>query len=317
MDPFAGKDYRPMLIRDEAEPFDDLEWIFELKLDGISALAYLDRRQTVLVNRSGRLSAGTFPELSNLHEHVEKQCIIHGEITAMGKDGKPDFERVLRRSATSGALRIRIAAGKNPVEFVAYDLLYIDGEDILKKPLMERKELLEKFSNNGGGLSLSPWIEERGKAVFALAVAQGLEGVVGKRKNSLYYPGKRSGDWVKIKNLHDDDFVVCGYIRHKNSLASVVLGQYSPQEILVYKGHATLGVARKEFAVIRAHPEQERHPFAKEPPKNNAAAQWIRPDLVCVVQFAERTGNGGLRQPVFKGLRDDKPARDVVEKGMI
>lgn len=312
MDPFELKEYRPMLIRDEVEPFDDPDWIFELKLDGISALAYLDR-ETVLVNRRGTFTTGIFPELAGLHGQVNGRCILHGEITAMGEDGKPDFEAVLRRSAGRGKAGIGSAARGNPVEFVAFDLLYLGGESLLGLPLTTRKDLLQETVAEGGGLSLSRWIPEQGRAFHALTVREGLEGVVGKRKNSLYYPGKRSRDWVKMKHVLDDDFIICGFIRRDTHVASLVLGQPGPGGKMAYRGHTALALSRKEFTIIAAHPKRRRHPFAAEPPKGNESAQWIRPDLVCVVQFAERTAAGGLRQPVFRGLRQDKTFRDAAE----
>ncbi len=141
--------------------------------------------------------------------------------------------------------------------------------------------------------------------MFAHTKAQGLEGVVAKRRDSLYYPGKRTADWVKIKNLQDEDFVVCGYLLKDNHMVSVVLGQYDAGR-LVYQGHVTFGVRGEHFGRIQAVPKRDGPPFDGPVPKGNESAVWLEPALVCTVSYMERTKSGGMRQPVLKGLREDK-----------
>ena len=136
----------------------------------------------------------------------------------------------------------------------------------------------------------------------------GLEGIVAKRKDSKYYLDKRTKDWIKIKYLLDDDFVVCGYILKGGGVISIVLVQYLKEE-LIYKGHVTLGLSTGDFQLIKSIPLISSHPF-NELPSGNDNAVWIEPNLVCIVKFMMKTANGSLRQPVFKGLRDDKDPKD-------
>lgn len=185
--------------------------------------------------------------------------------------------------------------------------------DLTSLPLLERKKLLSKTVKQNDRLAISSFVEGQGAGLFGLTQQQGLEGVVGKKKDSLYYPGKRTKDWVKVKNLLDDDFVVCGYIVKSESIVSIVLGQYGPGGEMEYKGHVTMGVSRGDFARIQALPPAGC-PF--DPlPKGNDKAVWVAPELACTVKYMEKTANGGLRQPVFKGLREDKTASECVDRG--
>ena len=138
-----------------------------------------------------------------------------------------------------------------------------------------------------------------------------IEGVVAKKKTSLYFFGKRTKHWLKIKNLMDDDFVVCGYIRKESNMSSIIIGQYEGH-VLSYKGHVTLGVGGTPFSKIKSQPRILWPPFPGAVPSGNENAVWVEPRLVCTVEFMHRTKNGGMRQPVFKGLRDDKAPEDCV-----
>ena len=140
-----------------------------------------------------------------------------------------------------------------------------------------------------------------------------MEGVVGKRKDSVYIQDKRTKDWKKIKNLLDDDFVVCGYIRKDNRMTSIILGQYDKEGVLRYKGHVTLGVGGKPFQRILEQPRAIHPPLEAPPGHGNEDVVWLAPTLVCTVKFMERTKSGGMRQPVFKGLREDKEPEECIE----
>jgi bifunctional non-homologous end joining protein LigD/DNA ligase-1 len=166
--------------------------------------------------------------------------------------------------------------------------------------------MLSQAIKEGGPLAISRYIEGQGTALYNLAAGQGLEGVVAKRKSSLYYPGKRTKDWIKFKHLQDDDFVVCGYIEKGSGVVSLVLGQYDAAGNIVDKGHVTLGVSREAFAVISK--VGEGRPLF--PQKTEYDVKWLRPELVCTVKYMEKMATGGLRQPVFKGLREDKDPCD-------
>lgn len=314
MDLFQQKYIRPMLIGAESKPFDDPDYLYELKLDGERCIAYLDPKSgTELRNKRNVKMLPKLPELSRIHKQVKKPCILDGELIVM-IDGTPSFSEIKRRSLMSNAFKIELAAAKHPACFTAYDILYLDGDMVNLRPLTERKSLLEGvIRQESDRLALSRIVEGKGSALYALAEAKDLEGVVAKRKDSKYYFDKRTSDWIKIKNLKDDDFVVCGYIHKEKGVVSIVLGQYRGPE-LIYKGHVTMGLAREDFRAISIHPVISQPPFATFPRGGgNDRAIWLRPDLVCTVKYMEKTEKGGLRQPVFKGLRTDKAAGDCVE----
>lgn len=149
-------------------------------------------------------------------------------------------------------------------------------------------------------------------ALFQIAKEQGLEGVVAKRKDSLYFQGTRTRTWLKMKNMTDDDFVVCGYIYKENNMISILLGKYR-DGLLTYQGHVTLGVGGAAFSKIKAQPRAIRPPFDVPEGHGNADAVWIEPRLVCVVEYMHKTRSGGMRQPVFKGLRPDKLPEECTE----
>lgn len=312
-DLFDSRSARPMLIGKDVEAFDDPAWLFELKLDGVRSLAYLDASGTALVNRRGVRIDGKFPELAALHARVEGRCILDGELIVM-RDGVPDFEAVMNRVLTKDGPRAGRDAARMPASFVAFDILYRDGEDWTARPLSARKDALAAVVAEDERLSVARYIQERGKDFFALAQARQLEGLIGKRAESLYRMGRRTAEWVKIKNLLDDDFVVCGYRTGKGASGSLVLGQYDRTGRLVYRGRVTIALSGGDFAAVHAVPKIPAPPFATPPPPDNEGAVWIRPVLVCTVQFMATGAAGGLRQPVYKGMRPDKSPQEAQEK---
>ena len=310
-DLFDKKDLSPMLIGAEGEAFDDPDYLYELKLDGVRCLAFAGDGETVLRNKRNLLVSPIYPELAQLHKQVKGRCVLDGELVTL-IDGRPRFSEIQRRALMSDPFKIKLAAAQHPVSFTAFDLLYQDGEDLMNAPLTERKERLSKAVKENGRVAVSRVIEGRGKALYALTEQQGLEGVVAKKKDSLYYPGKRTKDWIKCKNLQDDDFVVCGYIRKSEGVTSLVLGQYK-DGALTYKGHVTLGVSVPNFRRIEAAPRIAAPSFPVPAGSGNERAVWLEPELVCTVKYMEKTRGGGLRQPVFKGLRDDKAPDSCIE----
>ena len=300
-----------MLIGEEAEAFDDPAYLYELKLDGERAIVYLDPKgETELRNKRNKRMLPIFPELSELHRQVKGRCILDGEYIVL-KDGKPNFSEVQRRSLMSNPFKIRLAADKLPASFVAFDILYLDGKQLTDLPLTERKDILRRTVTESGRMAVSRVVDRGGVELYKLTERAGLEGIVAKRRDSRYYFDKRTKDWIKCKNLLDDDFVVCGYIRKSDHMTSIVLGQYDGAT-LVYKGHVTLGVSGDAFRRIEAHRAIPAPPMDVPAGHGNDLAVWISPDLVCTVKFMERTANGGMRQPVFKGLRDDKEPSDCI-----
>jgi len=310
-DIFEHRSASPMLIGKEGPPIDSKDYIHELKLDGIRCLAYLDLDSTGLYNKRNIHVSGIYPELSQIHRQVKKRCILDGELLVM-KDGRPAFAEIQRRSLMSNPFRIRLAAEQLPVSFTAFDILYLDDRQVTELPLMERKELLaDVVREENERLSVSRFVDEQGSDLYALAEQNNLEGIVCKRKDSRYYFGKRTRDWVKAKNMRDDDFLICGYIPKSGGVVSLVIGQYGSGGQLLYKGHVTLGISKDDLQRVFSAPKTTQPCFQKLPAGNERAV-WIEP-LVGTVRYMEKTASGALRQPVFKGLREDKGIKECFE----
>ena len=299
MDLFEKRTLSPMLIGVEGEAFDSPDYIYELKLDGIRCLAYLDPSGSVaLLNKRGIVVSQIYPELSGIYQQVKGRCILDGEVSIL-INGRTEFSAIQRRALMSNRTKIQMAADRQPVNFTAFDLLYLDGRELL-----ERKDLLRKTVSDSPLLAVSRVIEDHGIALFDLTTQQGLEGIVAKRKGSLYYPGKRTREWIKSKNMRDDDFVVLGYMPQ----GGILLGQYDDGNIQV-KGHVTSGLSGEDMRRIRSVAQRPGQPDGIP---DQSGVVWIDPVLVCTVKYMELTRTGAMRQPVFKGFRDDKLPTDCV-----
>ena len=296
-----------MLIAENKPPFDSPDYIYELKFDGIRCLAYLDMNGTELRNKRNKSLNFIYPELCEIHKNISRRCILDGELIVIN-NGRPDFQEVQRRSLMTNPFKIKLAADKLPVCFTAYDVLYIGDEPVTARPLMWRLGALNELVKETPTLAISRIIEREGVAFFNVTKDQGLEGIVAKRKDSLYFSGKRTKNWVKIKNLLDEDFIICGYYRNDESngaVASVIIGGYKNGQ-LVYQGHVALGVSRHDFKLLEQSDRADASMYHSAGFLHFNNAIWLTPKLVCTIQYMERTKTGGLRQPVFKGIRLDK-----------
>ena len=301
-DLFIDKNIDPMLLY-ETEPFDSDEHIFELKLDGIRCIAYIEPKSVVLQNKRHKDVTDIYPELSDMKKCVKKRVILDGELVVL-IDGKPNFYALQKRSLMSDEFRIKKKKKNDPVQFVAYDILYLDGKDLTVKPLMERKEMLNKAVTEGHGLSISRYIEKNGIAFFELAKQEKLEGIVAKKKDGLYHIGKRTHDWVKIKVMQDEDLFVCGYQPDENgNVKDLILGYYDDNDKLQCRGKVYLGVSESDRKITGEFAKKNtvKRPWF-EKYKN---AVWLKPELIGTAHFMNETENGGMRQPVWKGLRTD------------
>ena len=302
-DLFKEKNISPMLLNEVKEPFDDKDYVYELKLDGIRCIAYLGK-EVVLQNKRYKDVTAIYPELSDMSKCVKKNTVLDGELVVL-TDGKPDFYALQKRSLMSDKFRIQLAARSNPVQFAAYDILYYDGKDLTDKPLMERKEILQEKVKEGNGLSISRYIEEKGIAFFSLAKEQDLEGIVAKKKDGLYHIGKRTSEWIKIKVMQDEDLLICGFQPDEDGLPKdLILGYYDEKGNLKCRGKVYLGVSKEERALILQYAKKNTVKDAWFEKYKNVV--WLKPELVGTVRFMHETQNGGMRQPVWKGLREDK-----------
>lgn len=296
MDLFQEKNIAPMLIAQMQEPFDSPDWIYELKLDGCRCVAYLEEGKTILRNKRNMELLPRFPELTGIHKQAGKRCILDGELVVM-VNGIPDFYELQKRTLLTNQVKIKLGAERLPASFVAYDCLQVEDRILYDVPLMERKQILQEAVCEAEQMAISRYIQEKGTALFQLTVQQQLEGVVAKKQTSLYFPGKRTRDWIKFKRMADKDFIICGYEMGK--MNSLILGEYR-DGILQYAGTVTMGVRQDTIRMLK----RAECPFPGLP-HGKEHAIWCRPEYVCTVEYMPNTLDV-LRQPVFKGIRDDE-----------
>lgn len=302
MDIFENKNIKPMLIGEIGQqPFDSPDYIYELKLDGERCIAYLDVNEIDLRSKGNLKLFHKMPELSQIHKQVSKRCILDGELIVL-KDGVPDFSEIQRRNILSDRFKIDLSSKKYPITFTAFDILYCEGEQVTYLPLMKRKELLSQILCENDRISLSRYIEKDGNTFYQIVEEKGLEGIVAKRRDSIYKPGVRTKDWTKIKCLKDEDFYICGYIEGKKGeryVANIILGEYE-NGILKYQGSIILNMLRYEFNLILQQ-EIIECPFSYA----EKDAIYIKPNLICSVKYLERTKDNKIRHAVFKNIRSD------------
>ncbi len=316
---------RPMEMESNPEPFDSPEHIFEVKWDGIRYLAFLDKG-TRLQSRRLLDKTGRYPELQGLHRMVKaKEAILDGEMVVL-RDGKPSFQRALERDLQSDPRRAATLSRKLPATYVAFDLLYLDGQPLVDRPLWERKRLLQeiilpetavKQAGGGGerrGLEVPAVIEGRGRDLFAAVNQQGLEGIVAKEKGSKYLMGVKSRRWLKIKCRRRQLCVVCGFTKGPRGLGALVLGAYRDGRLLPV-GHAGSGITDREAISLLKKLEPARidyHPFSVRPSRYREKEYWVKPELVVEIEYLEWTESLTLRAPVIKGFVNAPPEACII-----
>ena len=318
-EPDPVPDMAPMLATLVEEPFDRDGWIFELKWDGVRALGACSD-ETALISRNRNDITVCYPELHDLHTRlVCVDAIVDGEIVAMS-EGRPSFEKLQQRINLQNPRDIERAAKAIPVTYVVYDLLYLDGRTTMELPLARRKELLDELVVPSERVQVSHCTEGAGEALFSFARGSKIEGIVAKKTSSLYRPGKRSREWLKIKTTWEADVVVGGWSKgegnRSSTFGSLLVGAYS-DEGLHFLGSVGTGFSDKALEevlpALRSRASSEC-PFAEDPTgltsgrwgKPLKDPQWIRPELVARVEFRDVTSGHRLRAASFKGLRGDK-----------
>ena len=310
---------QPMLATLVEEPFDDPDWIFEPKWDGIRAIGTCSVDETMLLSRRANDITTTYPELAKLHERlVCFDAIIDGEIVAMHQ-GRPSFERLQSRINLQNDREIERMTKQIPVSFVAYDVLYLDGKSLIKTPLEERKEILGELVVVSDQVQVSPWVEGEGTTLYEAACAQNLEGIVAKKKGGPYRPGRRGKDWLKIKTTCEADLVIGGWSKgegsRSTSFGALLVGAWE-ESGLRYVGSVGTGFSERTLEALLpqlAELISDDMPFVVDPREMGTGRfgkpikdpVWVRPELVARVEFRELTSTGRLRAPSYKGLRAD------------
>jgi bifunctional non-homologous end joining protein LigD len=307
-----------MLATPVDKPFDDPAWLFEVKWDGYRAVAFIKDGKVRLVSRNQNDLTARYPELHNLPQLVQaKTAILDGEIVALDETGRSSFSLMQQRTGIRSGGRRGPAQPEIPVLYYAFDLLYLDGYDLRRVPLEQRKGFLERIVQVSGPVRYSEHFDQ-GTALYDLANKNGLEGILAKRRAS-YYEEKRSSDWLKIKITQAVDCVIGGYTDPEGTrqyFGSLVLGLYDKKKQLVHVGQVGTGFDQKLlkqiFELLKKW-ETPRSPFHGRVDARNV--HWVKPELVAEIKFTEwthETAEGGpkLRTPVFMGLRDDKNPRE-------
>jgi bifunctional non-homologous end joining protein LigD len=310
----------PMLAIPTAKAFDNPDWLFEIKWDGYRAVAFIEDGRVRLVSRSQNDLTAQFSELGTLPQFVKaERAIFDGEIVALDEEGRPSFSLMQQRTGFQPGKRRLPRREGVPVVYYAFDLLYLDGLDLRRLALEQRKQLLQDRILAGSVIQFSDHYAEKGLALFEAAKQRGLEGIVAKKRGSTYQE-KRSNDWLKIKITQRQECVIGGYTDPEGSreyVGALVLGLYDRQRRLIHVGQVGTGFDQKTLKEIfaRLQPlETKQNPFYGEI-GGLRKVQFVRPELVAEIKFAEwthETTEGGmkLRAPVFMGLRADKSAAE-------
>ncbi|GAA0344596.1 hypothetical protein GCM10010151_37910 [Actinoallomurus spadix] len=294
-------------------PPDQQEYGWELKWDGVRAVAYVQGGSVRLMSRNDKDITRSYPELAALARMLRRPAILDGEIVAL-RGGRPSFATLQSRMHVQrpGARLVRAV----PVQYYLFDLLHLGEESLLSRPYTERRDRLDELGVDRPPVRVPPWWRGEGETVSSVGLAQGLEGVVGKPLASPYLPGRR-GPWIKVKNVRHQEVVVAGWLpgagRRVDTVGSLVLGVHD--DGLRYAGSVGTGFTEadlRDLAARLAPLARDEEPFDPPAPRDVARrARWVRPTLVGEVAFAEWTPDGVLRHPSWRGLRPDKRPEDV------
>ncbi len=308
-------------------PEEQAGWGFEFKWDGVRAIAICSRDATCLLSRRGRDVSVSYPELSGLGQALRgREAVLDGEIVALDSDGRPSFTLLQRRLGINDARGAAMRAHEIGVVFLVFDLLHLTGYSLMDHPYADRRAELERLELADASWQTPPFTGGEGETMLEAARTLGLEGVVAKRLDSRYEPGRRSRAWRKVKLTSREEFVVGGWLPGKGSrerLGALLLGRFdvapedarrrgSPQRLL-YAGSVGTGFSFGELHRLQRLLDplaREASPF--EGGEARGGGQWVEPEVVVEVAYREWTPAGVMRHPTYLGLRADKPARQVV-----
>jgi bifunctional non-homologous end joining protein LigD len=314
----------PMKAKLVDEPPKHGDWIYELKFDGFRAIGVKIDKKVSLISRNEKTLDARFPEIVNAMKNLPvRECVIDGEIVALDEEGRSSFQLLQA---------LEMEGRKWPLRFYVFDLLQLDGKSLLQLPLEDRKQLLAKLCESvGDPIRYSGEIGGDAKSLLAEVKRRGLEGLIGKQRKSVYEPGRRSGAWIKLKCVNEQEFVIGGYTPPAGSrkhFGAILVGYYE-HERLKFAGKVGTGFTAKTLSILhKKFREEERDDcaFVDLPSKQNGKwvqgitpsmmkkMHWVSPKFVAEIKFAEWTRDKKLRAPVFLGLREDKNAREVTRE---
>lgn len=311
------KSVSPMLATLADRPPSGDSWLYEVKWDGVRALCFIDNNELCICSRRGNRCEQQYPELSVLPRQLKaSQAIFDGEIAVLDEKGRSSFSLIQPRISVTDANTIAHLSRSTPVTLFLFDLLYLDGYDLRGAPIEERKRLLAEIVKPSERIHVSDVFTVDGAAMLEAAKANGLEGIIAKARGSKY-EGRRSRDWIKIKIVSSDDFVIGGFTHgDRDYFSSLVLGLYDGDK-LTHAGQVGTGFNDKSLKDIYSKIEPlitNKSPFTGTV-KALRDVTWVNPELVAEVKFLEMTPDGLLRAPVFVGLRPDKDPKECVRPG--
>lgn len=291
MNLWNNRDWTPMLLGEVDNPFDSSDYIFELKFDGIRAIVFATPNEVKIISRNKHDITHLYPELQIIKKLVKRNTIFDGEIIVMD-NGLPSFHKLQERSHLKSITKIKQQTEINPVVFICFDLLY-DNKNLIDLTLLERKKRLEKYQENDCFLK-SKFVLSYGNKLFKYVKDIDLEGIIAKKKDSVYEINTRSDVWLKIKNFKEEEFFVGGYIEKENNFViSLLLGEYVDNKFY-YVGKVTLGKKRALYKEIKKEKVSSKSPFHN---MLDDKVNYIKPTLKCKVKYIERTNSNSLRQP--------------------
>ena len=313
---FQERPIPPMMAKD-GKPFDSPNHLFETKWDGLRAILFLRQKKLELQNRNLRDVTVSYPELQSLPETINaKSAILDGEVVVLNEKGIPDFGRLQNRFGHTDLKRIDILQHTIPTTYVAFDLLHLDGKDIIKEPLKERKRKLRKIVTEGPHFLYADHVEDQGSTFYAECRKLGIEGIIAKELTSTYSPGLRSSSWTKIKGSRFVDTIIVGYSAGEGARAStfgsLVVAMYNEHEKLVHVGNVGGGFDNRTLVEVDSMIRRlvTKTPLITEPIEAPSPVTWVRPQLVCEVEYGQFTKDRMLRFPRFHRLRPDKNPED-------
>lgn len=293
----------PMLAKETSEPFSDKDWIYEIKWDGYRAIAEVNGDDVELYSRNGNTFNTSYPVVVQALQQMKLHAVLDGEVVVVDENGRSDFQLLQHYESSY------------PTEYRVFDVLSINGKDTCELPLTDRKALLKKLLKKNDIVKYSEHIAEKGTEFFEAAKAKDLEGIIAKKADSLYYPGKRTNEWLKIKHHQSQEAIIAGFTEPGGSrkyFGALVLG-IRDGDTLKYVGHTGSGFNTETLKEMSEKLEKlvtDKSPF-KERVKTNMPVTWVKPVLVCEIKYSEITSDGMMRHPIFLRLRDDKKPKDI------